>query len=89
MNLAPCVADLVEDVFTRSKLIQFLNDDGSVDVYFCASRQRLKAHGCGRSAIPKSKHVVGSYRDYTLTIILLSASARTIDCARHLNSIQE
>ena len=89
MNLAPFVADLVEDVFTRSKLIQFLNDDGSVDIYLCASRESLKTHGCGRTAISKSKNVIGSYRDYALTIILLSASARTIDCARNLNPIQE
>jgi hypothetical protein len=39
MSLAPCVADLVEDALTRSKPIQFLNDDGSVGASFCGLRR--------------------------------------------------
>ena len=38
-NLAPFAADLVEKVFTCSRLIRFLNDDGRVDVSFCAARR--------------------------------------------------
>ena len=36
INLAPFVADVVEDVFTRSKLIQFLNENRSVHGRRCA-----------------------------------------------------
>ena len=77
MNLVPFVADLVEDVFTRSKLIQFLNENRSVYGCDCAPDWRgcRKGNRRSRRMIYKRKNVVGFYSQYRLTGVLLSAGA--------------
>jgi len=77
MNLAPCVADLVEDVFTRSKLIQLLNENGSVYGCRCASdwRSCRKGNRSRRRMIYKRKNIAGFHSQDSLTRVLLSASA--------------
>ena len=77
MNLVPFVADLVEDVLTRWKLIQFLNENRSVYGCHCASdgRSCRKGNRRRRRVIYKRKNIVGLYSQYRLTAVLLSASA--------------
>ena len=59
----------------RSKLIWFLNEDGSIYFSLGSSGQVLKSHLGSRTMISQGKDIVGGNSDDNLASVLLRAGA--------------